>query len=66
MFLQASEHKIDTRFSGRKWLLSIDGEEYELVANSSGIGAASWRSDTPLLDTIYKYLERSLDAYFKQ
>src|SRR6266487_663250 len=65
-FLLASEHTINTKFSGSKWLLSIDGEEYELVADFSGIGADSWRSDTPLLDTIYRYLERALDAYFKQ
>ena len=65
-FLLASEHTIVTTFCGPKWLLSIDGEEYELVSILSGTGADSWNTNTPLLDMIYQHLERALDAYFKQ
>lgn len=65
-FLLAEEHTIDTTFRGSKWLLGIDGEAYELVTIFYGIGADYWNSDTPLLDMIYKYLERALEAYFTQ
>jgi hypothetical protein len=54
MFLLASEHTIGTTFSGSKWLLSIDGEAYELVTTYRGVGADFWNSDTPLLNAIYK------------
>jgi hypothetical protein len=64
-FLLASEHTVDTTFRDSKWVISIDGEVYELVRISRGVGADFWRSDTPLLDMIYTYLERTLDAYFK-
>jgi hypothetical protein len=64
-FLLASKHTIETKFSGSKWLLGIDGEEYELVTTFHGVGADFWNSETPLLDMIYKYLKRALDAYFQ-
>lgn len=65
-FLLASEHTISTEFSGSNWLLHVDGEKYELVTTSNGVEVDCWSSDTPLLDTIYRYLERALEAYFKQ
>lgn len=66
VFFLAEEHTIDARYNGSYWALNIDGEEYKIVATIMGIAADFWLSDTPLLDTIYKYLQNALDTYFKQ
>jgi hypothetical protein len=64
-FLLASDHKIEDKSTGSKWILSIDGEDYEAVSRS-WIPIDVWRADTPLLDMVYWYLDNSLKKYFKQ
>lgn len=64
-FLLAEEHTIDTKVSNSKWLLNIDGEEYELIT-ISGTGVDIWFSDTPLFDMVYERLKEAVDEHLKQ
>jgi hypothetical protein len=64
-FLLASEHTIAEKQVGSKWILSIDGTDYELISRS-GATFDIWSTDTPLLDMIYTNLKQRVNNYFKQ
>lgn len=59
-FMLTTEHEILDQWRD----LSVDGKTFK-VARSYGLIHGFWSARTPLLDTVYWYLEEALKDYFK-